>query len=490
MTAQDAASTRHSSFGHPVVDIDGHWIEFMPVFREYVREQFGSDLAKRFEASPYFRMVEGTSRGGWFQPSGEERWDRWSNKGIFWGFPTKNTLDRATAMLPGLLAERLDDMGIDVAVLYPTVGMHIFNIEDVETMQGVLRAFNTFTMEQLSPYSDRIVPVAMIPMETPQQALDELDHAVNVLGYKAVLLQQFSNRLIPSISREIPDAAALVQRPDYWGLDSAYDYDPVWRRCTELGVAATFHALGRGPLRPRGSVSNQVYNRVGSFGYQHHRLASALFLGGVSRRFPQLNIAFLEGGVAWAAILFADLVGIWSKRNVSALADVDPANLDEQLLFALVEKYGDARTVELLDELRAYVTEVLPAVPAEELNEFTALKVVKAEDLSALFCSSFYFGCEGDDAMNALAFRSELLPFASTLKACFGSDIGHWDVPDMTNSVHEAYEPVEEGLITADEFRDFVFTNPVELHGKMNPDFFRGTRVEAEAAAVLSVPQP
>ena len=40
--------------------------------------------------------------------------------------------------------------------------------------------------------------------------------------------------------------------------------------------------------------------------------------------------------------------------------------------------------------------------------------------------------------------------------------------------------------ITEGNFRDFVFTNAVTLWGHQNPDFFKGTRVEKEAAAVLN----
>jgi len=29
-----------------------------------------------------------------------------------------------------------------------------------------------------------------------------------------------------------------------------------------------------------------------------------------------------------------------------------------------------------------------------------------------------------------------------------------------------------------DDFRDFMFANPVRLHAGMNPEFFAGTRVE------------
>ena len=39
--------------------------------------------------------------------------------------------------------------------------------------------------------------------------------------------------------------------------------------------------------------------------------------------------------------------------------------------------------------------------------------------------------------------------------------------------------------MTDEQFRDFMFNNAVRLHGKANPDFFKGTAVESEAAEVL-----
>ena len=54
------------------------------------------------------------------------------------------------------------------------------------------------------------------------------------------------------------------------------------------------------------------------------RPCKALFFGGVTRRFPELNFAFLEGGVGWACTLFADLIGHWEKRNRQALENTEP----------------------------------------------------------------------------------------------------------------------------------------------------------------------
>jgi len=56
----------------------------------------------------------------------------------------------------------------------------------------------------------------------------------------------------------------------------------------------------------------------------------------------------------------------------------------------------------------------------------------------------------------------------------------------MRKPVVEAWELVEDGLLTRDDFRDFAFANAVRLWGKQNPRFFEGTRVARAAAAVLA----
>jgi hypothetical protein len=55
----------------------------------------------------------------------------------WWALPTKNTLDRATATFPRLLHERLDQTGIDFAVLYPTVGLGAPHIREDELRRAI-----------------------------------------------------------------------------------------------------------------------------------------------------------------------------------------------------------------------------------------------------------------------------------------------------------------------------------------------------------------
>ena len=212
-------------------------------------------------------------------------------------------------------------------------------------------------------------------------------------------------------------------------------------------------------------------------------MCKALFLGGVTHRFPDLNFAFLEGGVGFACLLFADLIGHWHIRNSEGLQLTDPANLDIALLEDLAEKYAGSEMLTAIKAGKGVSTNNGPETTGrlEELDDYSRCGIKTTEDFRSLFVDRFYFGCEADDPANSWAFNSDINPLNANLKALFGSDIGHFDVADMTQVLPEAHELVDEDKITADDFRHFVFSNPVHFWGETNPDFFAGTRV-AEAA--------
>ena len=101
---------------------------------------------------------------------------------------------------------------------------------------------------------------------------------------------------------------------------------------------------------------------------------------------------------------------------------------------------------------------------------------------------NFYFGCEADDPINAHAFDTKVNPFGARLHALFSSDIGHWDVRDMTAVTEEVYEMVEKGFFSEADFQDFVFTNPAQFWTALNPRFFAGTAVEDAVAKMAPGP--
>lgn len=485
LSASKSADIR-AHLGHPVIDCDGHMIEFEPDVLDYLRQVGGPSVVDGYVSS-----IAGSRLFSWDHLSPEERLDTRVARSPWWGAPTKNTLDRATATLPRLLYERLDEFGMDFTVLFPSVGMSATYPKDEELRRAVCRAYNTYYADLYREYSDRITAAAIIPMHKPQEAIEELEYAVNVLGMKVVFMQAYARRPIPAAIREMPQASRWAFWLDTYGLDSEYDYDPVWAKCLELKVAPCFHTGATG-WGSRNSISTYVYNHIGSFATAGEAVCKSLFLGGVTRRFPNLKFALLECGVGWACSLYADLIGHWEKRNVSALENTNPANLDRKLLFDLYKQYGGSMG-ERLDQLgrdplalgagAAVRDEAKQTEPTPD--EWAQCRIQKAEDIRDLFENNFYFGCEADDPINAWAFNSKVNPFGARLKAIFGSDISHWDVPDMARVVEEAYELVEKELITETDFRDFVFGNPVSFFAGTNADFFKGTVVEADVEKVI-----
>ena len=476
---QTDARKLHGRLRHPVIDADGHWIEYGPVMKEEFRRIGGEAAAEalavatqRVPASLKMTLAERTRKR-----VGQE---------AFWSSPSDNVLDRATAMLPRLMYERLDDLGIDFSVVYPTAGLSFHRMQDTRLRRAICRAYNVFAADQFRGLGDRVIPAAIIPMYTPEEAIEELEFAVTQLGYKVVMVGGLMRRRVPALDEEQPDASTLIEWYDVIGLDSPYDYDPVWRKCLELRVAPSFHNGARSILL-RNSPSNFCYNHIGHFASAGEAVAKAIFLGGVTRRFPGLNFAFLEGGVGWASMLYADLIGHWEKRNRQAIESTNPSKLDVGKLHELARKYGSPALAEAVGRREGLEGDSNSTLTGgiENLDDYFRCQITRKEDIRDLFVPRFYFGCEADDPTNAWAFNRQASPMRARLNALFSSDIGHFDVPDMTEVVPEAYELVEHGLITDDDFQDFMFSNAVRFWGEVNPDFFKGTIVEKQAQEVL-----
>src|SRR6266581_5969698 len=272
---QTEARKLHASLSHPVIDADGHWIEYGPVMREEFRRIGGEAAVEAFELAS--QRVPNS-----LKLSLPERRRRRVGQEAFWGSPSENVLDRATAMLPRLLYERLDDLGLDFSVVYPTAGLSYHRMQDTRLRRAICRAYHVFTADQFREFNDRIVPAAIIPMYTPEEAIEELEFASRQLGYKVMMMGSLIRRPIPALVEEHPEAAKFVEWYDPIAIDSEHDYDPVWEKLRELRIAPSFHNGARSILL-RNSPSNFCYNHIGHFASASEAMAKALFFGGVTR---------------------------------------------------------------------------------------------------------------------------------------------------------------------------------------------------------------
>jgi predicted TIM-barrel fold metal-dependent hydrolase len=451
--------------------------EYFPTLAPYLeREGLSLDHPAFARLLPPFA---GTDKS-WHDQTPAERAATRTPRGPWWSSPAKNTLDLATALFPELLYERLDELGLDYSVVYPSLGLVFVHTDDDTYRRGSCRALNRRNAELFAPFADRLTPVAAIPMVTPDEAVAELEYSVKTLGFKAVVCAGYAQRPFEALAGKDPEVSRYAFWLDQFGLDSKYDYDPVWAKAQELDISIAFHSgfIGMTPYR---STSSYVFNHLSMLAEGQQSLAKSLFLGGVTRRFPGLNFAFLEGGVAWAATLYSDIIGHWQKRNISALhSHLDPSLADRALLEKMIAKYApDAQPVTggLMNR---------PPEPDDMLDEFAACGIERAEDIKSLFVDPFYFGCEADDPLTSMAFNTKVNPFGAELHAMMGSDIAHWDVPDMAEVLEEAWEMVDNGWIDEKAFRKFTFEHPVDFYTRTNPKFFDGTVVADAVSEHLS----
>ena len=194
----------------------------------------------------------------WHDQTPEERAATRTPRGPWWGAPSKQTIDLATALFPALLHERLDEIGIDFGVVYPSLGLVFLHAADDSFRRGACRALNRCNAETSPPVADRLTPVAAIPMHTPEEAVAEFDYAVGQLGFKAVLVRRLRPAPVRGARGRGPGLSRYAFWLDQFGLDSAHDYDPVWvtgpgaRGVDRLPLRLHRHDPYRSPTELRG----------------------------------------------------------------------------------------------------------------------------------------------------------------------------------------------------------------------------------------------
>src|SRR5260370_25616317 len=110
---QTEARKLRARLKHPIIDADGHWAEFARHRREEFR-RIGGDTAVQALDMASARIPNS------LRMSVSERRRRRIGQEAFWFLPTKNTLDRATALMPRLLYEPLAALGLHFFLVSPT----------------------------------------------------------------------------------------------------------------------------------------------------------------------------------------------------------------------------------------------------------------------------------------------------------------------------------------------------------------------------------
>ncbi|MBF82212.1 MAG: amidohydrolase [Actinobacteria bacterium] len=186
------------------------------------------------------------------------------------GVPYRESLFMQT----NLRLEAMDEAGIRVQALSPNPLTYLHWIPAADAI-NFCRAHNEDLASVISKHPDRFVGFAALPMQDIDAAIAELERSVNDYGLMG----------------------------GYIGTDFGTDLDdermdPFYAACVELDVPLFLHPTASGldgPLRDQ-RMRKYSLDLVIEFSYEEMIATSMLVFGGVSRRFPKLDICISHGG--------------------------------------------------------------------------------------------------------------------------------------------------------------------------------------------------
>jgi aminocarboxymuconate-semialdehyde decarboxylase len=167
--------------------------------------------------------------------------------------------------------KELDELGMDMQLITPTVGFYQYD-NDLEVTKKIHTECNAEIAEIVTEYPDRFAGLGMAPMQDVPTAIEYLDHAVNELGLKGLVLSDH-----------------------VW--EKTYDdpiFRPFFKAAEELGAILFFHQGGDTCVEAR-STKYKLTNAVGNL-VERTLAYGCLVFGGVMDDFPDLKPLLAHGG--------------------------------------------------------------------------------------------------------------------------------------------------------------------------------------------------
>ncbi|MBU6268838.1 MAG: amidohydrolase family protein [Sphingomonadales bacterium] len=172
--------------------------------------------------------------------------------------------------------------GVDAELVFPSVGLMAFMIEDPETELATAQVYNDWVQGLMAAHDDCFVRSGILPVRDFANTLAEMKRLA-ALGFTAVML--------PS---RIEEESGL---PAY----TSEAWDPVFAAAQDLGLVFVHHCgTGRRKVRSfkgaGGAVMNYTVQAMDAM-----ETIMALVAGGLLDRFPGAKSVFVEGGCSWLA---------------------------------------------------------------------------------------------------------------------------------------------------------------------------------------------
>ena len=247
----------------------------------------------------------------------------------------------------------MDVEGVDVAVLLPTSGMYVVWADHVDSAlaTALCRAYNNWLHDYCKQDVSRLKPVALVPLQSIDEAIIELRRAVQELGCVAAYM-----RPNPLVTRKLHNPA----------------YDRLYKEAENLGVPILLHEAGGSVLHQMGHDRFEtMFEREAVLDPYEMMLALMSFLGhDVLERFPSLNVGYMGAGSGWLPYWLERVDEHWGGPfGPESPSNEAPSLLFKRQGFVTVEP-GERTTPEVVEEVGDHCIVWGSQYPHPELSQF------------------------------------------------------------------------------------------------------------------------
>ena len=247
--------------------------------------------------------VERLEEGDWWICDGRKGFDvagTGTLAGVRFEEPEKLTREaHVEDVRPGgyIPEEHIKDMdidGIDVSIVYPTVGLLLYSVPDGELLTSILRTYNDWVAEFCSAVPKRLKGIAMLNVDVVQEGVKELERCAN-LGFVGAMISIY------------PPEGRTYDKPEY---------EPLWAAAQDLRMPISLHIATNRPGvgQEFQDLDTQRPSFISNADHWVRMSLADIIFSGVFERYPKLQVGSVEQDLAWAPFFLNRIDYTYTQR--------------------------------------------------------------------------------------------------------------------------------------------------------------------------------
>ena len=186
---------------------------------------------------------------------------------------------RPGGYIPEEHVKDMDIDGVDVSIVYPTVGLGLYGVPDGELLNSVFRTYNDWVAEFCNAIPSRIKGIAMLNLDNVWVGVKELERCAK-MGFVGAMISIY------------PPEERAYDKPEY---------EPLWAAAQDSGIPLSLHVSTNrpGPGQETQAADNSTTAFMTNLDHWVRMSLARMIFSGVFDRYPKLQVGSVEHELSW-----------------------------------------------------------------------------------------------------------------------------------------------------------------------------------------------